>query len=96
VDVAARFFVYKLYDATRGNPVSWHPVRAFREAAATVSRAVERGWVVVRDEGNARAKQPYALLTDEGRLWRGRDFADGDVDDASETLGDQPRHCHAA
>ena len=67
VDVAARYFVYKLYDATRSSPVSWHPIRAFKEAAATVSRAVERGWVVVRAEGAGRAKQTYAALTDEGR-----------------------------
>ena len=68
VDVAARYFVYRLYDAARGNPVMWQPVRAFREAAATVSRAVERGWVVVRDEGTGRAKQTCAVLTNEGRL----------------------------
>jgi hypothetical protein len=68
VDVAARYFVYKLYDATRGNPAMWHPIRAFREAAATVSRAVERGWVVVRSEGKGRAKQPCAVLTEAGRV----------------------------
>jgi hypothetical protein len=68
VDIAARYFVYKLYDATSGNPLLWHPVRAFREAAETVRRAVERGWVVVRDEGTGRAKQTCAVLTDEGRL----------------------------
>jgi hypothetical protein len=76
VDVAARYFVYKLYDATRANPVMWQPVRAFREAAATVRRAVERGWVVVRDEGVGKAKQTYAVLTDEGRLMARKGFAD--------------------
>jgi hypothetical protein len=68
VDIAARYFVYKLYDATRGNPLLWHPVRGFREAAVTVRRAVERGWVIVRDEGTGRAKQTLAVLTDEGRV----------------------------
>ena len=68
VDIAARYFVYKLFDATDGNPASWQPVRIFREAAATVSRAVERGWVIIRDEGAGRAKQPCAVLTEEGRL----------------------------
>jgi hypothetical protein len=68
VDIAARYFVYKLFDATGGNLALWQPVRVFREAAATISRAVERGWVVVRDEGMGRAKQPCAVLTEEGRL----------------------------
>ena len=68
VDVAARFFVYKLYDTTRGTPVTWQPVRALGEAAVTVRRAVERGWVIVRDEGTGRAKQTLAVLTDEGRV----------------------------
>jgi hypothetical protein len=68
VDVAARFFVYKLYDTTRGTPVMWQPVLALGEAAGTVSRAVERGWVIVRDEGTGRAKQACATLTDAGKL----------------------------
>jgi hypothetical protein len=69
VDIAARYFVYKLYDANRGNPVMmWQPVRAFREVAATIRRAVERGWIVVQDEGTGRAKQTCAALTEEGRL----------------------------
>jgi hypothetical protein len=68
VDIAARYFVYKLFDATAGDPASWQPVRVFREAAATVSRTVERGWVVIRDEEVGRAKQPCAVLTEEGRL----------------------------
>ncbi len=68
VDIAARYFVYRLFDATGGNLASWQPVRAFREAAATVSRAAERGWVIVRDEVAGRATQPCAALTEEGRL----------------------------
>ena len=66
--MAARFFVYKLYDTTRGNPVVWQPVRVLGEAAATVSRAVDRGWVIVRAESTERAKELLAALTDAGRL----------------------------
>jgi hypothetical protein len=68
VDVAARFFVYKLYDTTRGTPVTWQPVRALGEAAVTVRRAVERGWVIVREESTGRAKELFAALTDAGKL----------------------------
>jgi DNA-binding PucR family transcriptional regulator len=68
IDIAARYFVYKLFDATGGNMALFHPVRALREAAKTVSRAAERGWVVVRDEGDGRAKQQSAALTEVGRL----------------------------
>jgi hypothetical protein len=64
IDIAARYLVYKLFDATGGNMALWHPVRMLQEAAATVSRAAERGWVIVRDEGNGRAKQLSAALTE--------------------------------
>lgn len=67
-DVAARYLVYKLYDASSGGTASaWQSVRLLGEAAATVSRAVERGWVVIRDDGKRRAKELWAALTDEGR-----------------------------
>lgn len=68
VDVAARYFVYKLYDAAGGKAAPWQPVNGFQEAAAVVSRAVERGWVLVRDEGMGRAKRATAMLTEAGRL----------------------------
>jgi hypothetical protein len=67
VDIAARHFIYKLYDASRGGAESWHSVRVLGEVAATVSRAVERGWVIARDEGKGKAKELWAALTDEGR-----------------------------
>ena len=69
LDVAARYLLYKLYDASKAtSPASsWHPVRSLGEAAATVGRAVERGWVVIRDEGKGKAKERWAALTDEGR-----------------------------
>lgn len=68
VDIAARFFVYKLFDATDGSLARAHPVRMLREAEATVSRAVERGWIVLRDEVSGKAKQRCAALTEVGRL----------------------------
>jgi hypothetical protein len=74
LDVAARYLLYKLYDASRGTSTasSWHSVRSLGEAAATVSRAVERGWVVIRDDSNtgkakAKAADLWAALTEEGR-----------------------------
>lgn len=68
LDVAARYFVYKIFDAIRGGSTSsWQSVRPLGEAAATVSRAVERGWVVIRDEGKGRTKEAWAALTEEGR-----------------------------
>jgi hypothetical protein len=74
LDVAARYLLYKRYDASRGTTTasSWQSVRSLGEPAATVGRAVERGWVVIRDDGNkrkakARAKELWAALTEEGR-----------------------------
>ena len=68
LDVAARHFVYKLFDGSRGSTVlSWQAVRLLGEVAATVSRAAERGWVVIRDDGKGRAKERWAALTQAGR-----------------------------
>ena len=55
-------------DATDGSLARSHPVRMLREAEATVSRAVERGWIVLRDEVSGRAKQRRAALTEVDRL----------------------------
>ncbi len=41
-DAAARYLVYKLYDATGGQPMQWHVLHGMGESAATISRAVER------------------------------------------------------
>jgi hypothetical protein len=67
LDVAARYFVYKPFDATRESTSSWQAVRFLGEVAATVTRAVEREWVVIRHEGKGRAKEQWAALTEEGR-----------------------------
>ena len=44
IDVAARYFVYKLYEATDGQPMQWATLRGMDEPRATVARAIERGW----------------------------------------------------
>jgi hypothetical protein len=64
IDVAARYLVYKLYGATNGQLGAWHELPGLGEAKATVARAVERGWVVIRQEDG---KMQIASLTDEGR-----------------------------
>jgi hypothetical protein len=66
IDVAARYFVYKLYEATAGQQLQWHVLHGMGEKAATISRAVERGWVVLRDDSGSPLKRSGAL-TDEGR-----------------------------
>ena len=39
-DVAARYFVYKLYEATDRQPMQWQVLSGMGESAATISRAV--------------------------------------------------------
>jgi hypothetical protein len=65
-DVAARYFVYKIYDATGGQPMQWQVLHGMGESAATISRAVERGWVVLQGVG-VKPLDRKAALTDEGR-----------------------------
>ena len=65
-DVAARYFVYKLYEGTDGQPMQWTTLHGLGESAATISRAVERGWVVLRGVG-VKPLDRKAALTDEGR-----------------------------
>jgi hypothetical protein len=65
-DVAARYFVYKLYEATDGQPKQWGTLREMDELRATVTRAVERGWVVLQDVKGKPLDRKVAL-TDEGR-----------------------------
>jgi hypothetical protein len=66
VDVAARYFVYKLYEVTNGQPMKSQILLGMGESAATISRAVERGWVVLQDVGG-KPLEREAALTDEGR-----------------------------
>jgi hypothetical protein len=70
VDVAARHLVYKLFEETKGQPMAWHLLGGIGERPETVAKAVERGWLVVREEDgvNGTRKAQSASLTDEGRL----------------------------
>jgi hypothetical protein len=66
VDVAARYFVYKLYEAAGGQPMQWATLQGIDESRATIARAVERGWVIL--EGTSgKPPERKAALTDEGR-----------------------------
>jgi hypothetical protein len=66
IDVAARYFVYKLYEATGGQPMEWATLQGIDESRATIARAVERGWVIL--EGTSgKPLERKAALTDEGR-----------------------------
>ena len=66
IEVAARYFVYKLYEATDGQPMQWQVLLRMGESAATISRAVERGWVILQDL-KGKPLDRKASLTDDGR-----------------------------
>jgi hypothetical protein len=66
LDIAARYFVYKLFDATDGQRMQWQVVYGMGESAASVARAVERGWVVLQ-EAAGRPLDRRVALTEEGR-----------------------------
>jgi hypothetical protein len=65
-EVAARYFVYKLYETTDGQPMQWATLQGMDELRATIARAVERGWVILQDV-RGRPLERQAALTDEGR-----------------------------
>jgi hypothetical protein len=65
-DVAARYFVYKLYEVTDGQPKQWRVLHGMGESAAAISRAVEHGWVILEDV-RGKPLDRKAALTDEGR-----------------------------
>ena len=72
LDVAAGYFVYKLYEATGGRPMEWQVLRGMGELRETVLRAVERGWVILQPRSGAQGSggKPVgskAALTHEGR-----------------------------
>jgi hypothetical protein len=67
IDVAAKYFTYKIYDATRRDRIQWVPLRGIDESQATIERAVERGWAVLQRQPGASLRQSEAALTDEGR-----------------------------
>ena len=47
--------------------MAWQVLREIGEAAATIVRAVERGWVIVRPNESGRIKKHSGCLIDEGR-----------------------------
>ena len=68
IDVAARHLVYKLFDATDGRAAAWQVLgKMIGESKETVKRAVERGWVIVREDAVGGVKVRSGMLTDEGR-----------------------------
>jgi hypothetical protein len=50
----------------RGQSMQWATLYGLGESAATISRAVERGWVVLQGVGG-KPLERKAALTDEGR-----------------------------
>jgi hypothetical protein len=67
IDVAAKYFVYKLYDATRRDRIQWVPLKEIGESQVTIERAVQRGWAVLQRRPRASLRQSQAGLTEEGR-----------------------------
>lgn len=67
VESAARFLLYKLYDATAGRSDAWQVLGNTEGWPETVARAVERGWIIIRDDRIGRLKVKSGLLTGEGR-----------------------------
>jgi hypothetical protein len=66
IEVAARYFVYKLFEAAGGQPMQWQVLHGMGESAATIFRAVERGWVILQDV-RGKPLDRKASFTDEGR-----------------------------
>lgn len=64
--MAARYFAYKLCEAPDGQPMHWQLLHEMGESAATISRAVERGWIIL-DGTSGKPLDRKAALTDVGR-----------------------------
>jgi hypothetical protein len=64
-EVAAKLFVYKLYDTADGQ--RWSVLHGMGESAATISRAVERGWVILQEESRRPLERKVAAAArDQG------------------------------
>jgi hypothetical protein len=62
-DVAARYLVYRLYDATGGQPMQWHVLHGMGESAVPFpGRLSEAGSFLMRP-----SRRRKAALTGEGR-----------------------------
>ena len=67
VDGATRYLLYELFVATAGRPDAWQVLGSTEGRLETVARAVERGWMIIRDDRIGRIKVQSGLLTGEGR-----------------------------
>jgi hypothetical protein len=56
-DVAARYLVYKLYDATGGQPMQWHVLLGKGESAATISRQLSEAGSFSMEPSRGRARE---------------------------------------
>jgi len=65
-EIAARNVVYRLSDATAGQPMRWATLRRMYESRAAIARAVERGWIILWGT-SGKPLELKAALTDEGR-----------------------------
>ena len=65
-EIAARNVVYRLSDATAGQPMQWAALRRMYKSRAAIARAVERGWVILWGT-SGKPLELQAALTDEGR-----------------------------
>ena len=65
-EIATRYFVHKLFDATAGQPMRWATLRGMYESRAAIALAVERGWVILWGT-SGKPLELKAALTDEGR-----------------------------
>jgi hypothetical protein len=61
IDIAAKYFVYKLYDATRRDRVQWIPLKGIDKSQATIERAVQRGWAVLQHRTGASLRLSEAV-----------------------------------
>ena len=65
-EIAARNVVYRLLDATAGQPKRWATLPSMYESRAAIFRAVERGWVILWGT-SGKPLELKAALTDKGR-----------------------------
>ena len=64
-EIAARNVVYRLLDATAGQPMRWVTLPRMYESRAAILRAVERGWVILWGT-SGKPLELTAALTDKG------------------------------
>jgi hypothetical protein len=67
-DVAARYFAYKLYEATDGQPMQWRTILGLSAKQAAVDYAVEKGWIIVEEGCSVRVTDEGCSLVRRGML----------------------------